>query len=132
VVVKLDKHKETLLHSRYKRVALSASKQSQRNVLADIDSITDIKKVIFGSGGFDLKLIPTLPGKRKSLKEAIAYSKYKNILVLIGPEGDFSDEEIELAKKNGFIPVSLGDLVLRVETAAVSVASFIRLYYSDM
>jgi 16S rRNA (uracil1498-N3)-methyltransferase len=49
-------------------------------------------------------------------------------LVFIGPEGDFTDEEVDLAKQSGFIPVTLGNLVLRVETAAVAVASFIRLY----
>jgi len=131
VVVKLDKHKETLLHERYKRIAFSACKQSQRNTLVTIDSITQVNKVISDSDEFDLKLIPTLPGKRKSLKEVIGDCKYKNILVLIGPEGDFSEDEIELAKQNGFIPVSLGDLVLRVEVAAVSVASFIKMYCID-
>ena len=130
VIVKLDKHKEVSLHERWKRIVFSASQQSQRNTLAAVDPVTDIKKVISGSADFDLKLIPTLLGRRKSLKETIINAKHKNILVLIGPEGDFSDEEVELAKKNGFIPISLGDLVLRVETAAVAVASFIRLYFS--
>ena len=41
------------------------------------------------------------------------------MLVLIGPEGDFSNEEIEMALQNGFIPVSFGDSRLRTETAAL-------------
>jgi 16S rRNA (uracil1498-N3)-methyltransferase len=45
--------------------------------------------------------------------------KGKDILILIGPEGDFSNEEVELAIKEGFIPVSLGDSRLRTETAAL-------------
>ena len=45
--------------------------------------------------------------------------KGQNALVLIGPDGDFSQEEVQLAKDNGFIPVSLGDARLRTETAAV-------------
>lgn len=81
------------------------------------------------SGSFDLKLIPTLTGERKPCKEILKESKAKNILVIIGPEGDFTSEELDSAKKAGCIPVSLGDLVLRVETAAVAVASFIHLYY---
>jgi 16S rRNA (uracil1498-N3)-methyltransferase len=52
-------------------------------------------------------------------------------LVLIGPEGDFTPEEIDLALKNGCAAVSLGDLTLRVETAAVAVASYIKLYNED-
>ena len=43
----------------------------------------------------------------------------ENVLVLIGPEGDFSKEEIALAYRNGFVPVSLGNSRLRTETAAV-------------
>jgi 16S rRNA (uracil1498-N3)-methyltransferase len=128
VIVKLDKNKEASLHERWKRISLAASQQSQRNSLVNVDYITEINELILNSSDFDLKLIPTLLGKRKSLREAIVNSRHKNILVVIGPEGDFSLEEVELAKKNGFIPVSLGNLVLRVETAAVSVASFIKLY----
>jgi 16S rRNA (uracil1498-N3)-methyltransferase len=87
-----------------------------------------LKDVLSESADFDLKLIPTLAAKGKSLKDIFADSKPKNVLVLIGPEGDFTDEEIGLALKAGFIPVTLGDLVLRVETACLAVASFIRLY----
>lgn len=43
----------------------------------------------------------------------------EKVLILIGPEGDFSTEEIELAKANGFIPVTLGESRLRTETAAI-------------
>ena len=76
-------------------------------------------------------MIPTLIQERKPLKEALEESKSKNILVIIGPEGDFTSDELDLAKKRGCIPVSLGDLVLRVATAAVAVVSFIRLYYAE-
>lgn len=131
VIVKLDKHKEAILHERWKRIASAASLQSQRNRLPVVEPVTDIKKVLADPANAGLKLIPTLLGDRKTLKDAIVNSKHRDILVLIGPEGDFSDEEVELAKKNGFVPISLGDLVLRVETAAVSVASFIKLYYSN-
>ena len=48
-------------------------------------------------------------------------------MVLIGPEGDFTPQEIALAEKAGFLPVSLGERVLRVDTAAIAVASFIKL-----
>jgi 16S rRNA (uracil1498-N3)-methyltransferase len=43
----------------------------------------------------------------------------KEVLILIGPEGDFSEEEVQLAMEKGFIPVSLGENRLRVETAAL-------------
>ncbi len=93
-----------------------------------VEPVRDIKEVLSASQEFDLKLIPTLSGERRALRDIFTKSSAKNILFLIGPEGDFSGEEIELAKKAGFIPVSLGDSVLRVETAALCVASFIRIH----
>jgi len=84
--------------------------------------------VLAESEDFDLKLIPTLLGERESLKNILTKPKCRNILVLIGPEGDFTPEEVALAKQAGCIPVSLGDLVLRVETAAIAAVSFIRFY----
>jgi 16S rRNA (uracil1498-N3)-methyltransferase len=129
VIVKLDKNKKVLRQRRWEKIALSASVQSQRNILPVIEPVRDIKEVLSQSSSYDLKLIPTLAGKRKTLKEVLGQSRPKDILVLIGPEGDFTAQEVELAKKAGFIPISLGDLVLRVETAAVAVAAFIKLYY---
>jgi 16S rRNA (uracil1498-N3)-methyltransferase len=131
VVVKLDSHKKELRNRRWEKIALSASCQSQRNSLVVLEPIRDFTEVIRSSKDFDLRLIPTLYAERKSLKVVLEESKPKNVLILIGPEGDFSDKEIKLAVKNGFIPVSLGDPVLRVETAAVAAASFLQLFYAE-
>ena len=131
MIVKLDKHKRLSRQERWKKIALNASLQSQRNTLPILEPIKNIKGLLSDSGSFDLKLIPTLIQERKPLKETLEESKSKNILVIIGPEGDFTSDELGLAKKMGCIPVSLGDLVLRVETAAVAVVSFIRLYYES-
>jgi 16S rRNA (uracil1498-N3)-methyltransferase len=128
VVIKLDEHKKILLHARWEKIAQNASRQSQRSRLPIIEPIKNIKEILSKREDFDLRLIPTLPGKRKSLKEIITKHKYKNIIILIGPEGDFTPDEVESAKRVGFVPLSLGNLILRVETAAVAVVSFIRLY----
>ncbi len=125
VIVKLNKYKRILRQERWKKIALNASLQSQRNTLPIIEPIKNIGQLLSDSGSFDLKLIPTLTEERKPLKEILKESKPKNILVIIGPEGGFTHEEINLAKKAGFIPVSLGDLVLRVETAAVTIISIL-------
>lgn len=128
VVIKLDKHKEVLRQQHWKKVALNAAQQSQRSTLPIIEQIKDLQEILLRSEDFDLKLIPTLAGERKALRDVFVGSRPKHVLVLIGPEGDFTEEEIALAKKSGCIPVSLGESILRVETAAVAVASFIRLY----
>ncbi len=131
VIVKLDKRKKLLRKERWDKIALNASQQSQRNALPILEPVKKIKEFLSDSENFDLKLIPALIGERKPLKEVLGNHKPKNILVMIGPEGDFTSGELELAEKAGCIPVTLGALVLRVETAAVAVTSFIRLYYGE-
>ena len=128
VIIKFDKNKETPRLQRWKKIALSASQQSQRDTLPVIESVKSLEEVLAEAKDYDLKLIPTITSKSIALKKILTQSRPKSILVLIGPEGDFTFKEIEMAKKAGCIPVSLGDLILRVETAAMAVTSFIRLY----
>lgn len=128
VVVKLDRQKKILKQKRWEAIALSACKQSQRSKLPIVEEVKHIDEVLSESGRYDLKLIPVLTGKRKTLREVFDSLKAKNVLVLIGPEGDFTPEEVSLARKFGCVLITLGELVLRVETAAVAVAGFIRLY----
>ncbi|MCX5696547.1 MAG: RsmE family RNA methyltransferase [Candidatus Omnitrophica bacterium] len=128
VIVKLDGSAAEARFARWQKVAQSASQQSQRISQPVVEKIKKIEEVIENSNSFDLKLIPALIGERRVLKEILDRGGYKNILVLIGPEGDFTPEELALAMRKGFIPVTMGEQVLRVETAAVAAASFIRLY----
>ena len=53
--------------------------------------------------------------------------KITSCSILVGPEGDFSNEEYEYAKESNFSSVSLGDNILRVETAAISVFAYIKI-----
>ena len=127
VIVKLDRNKMMTRCLRWNKIAQNASEQSQRNTLPMVDKIMDIRRILSISDNFDLKLILTLEGERKNIKEILAKANPKNILVLIGPEGDFTHPELDLAKKAGCAAVSLGDSVLRVETAAVAIVSVLRL-----
>jgi 16S rRNA (uracil1498-N3)-methyltransferase len=126
-VVKIAKDKAEAKIKRWKKIALSASEQSQRSTLAAIEPVMNIRGVLAKAQDFDLKLIPTLEGERRRLKEVLVQSPAKKILVLIGPEGDFTPEEIKMAFDAGCIPISLGDTVLRVDTAAIAVASVLML-----
>ncbi|MDD5120780.1 MAG: RsmE family RNA methyltransferase [Candidatus Omnitrophica bacterium] len=129
VIVKLSRQKKIERLERWNKIALSAAKQSQRSRLPVIKAVSGLKEIIARAGDFPLKLIPTLEGERKTLKALIhsAPKDINSIMVLIGPEGDFSPEEIVLSKSAGFQPVSLGRQVLRVDTAAIAVVSFIKL-----
>lgn len=128
VIVKWNKQKKLIQQKRWEKIALNVAQQSQRAILPVIEPVRNIKEALVDTSGYDLKLIPVLIDERKMLKDVLAQSSPKNVLVFIGPEGDFTPDEVALAKESGFIPITLGDNVLRVDTAAVATASFIRLY----
>ncbi|MDR1524695.1 MAG: 16S rRNA (uracil(1498)-N(3))-methyltransferase [Tannerella sp.] len=106
---------------RLNRIAVSAMKQSQKTTLPEISEITDFQNFIAhntaDTGGY--KMIGHCAGSEKKLIKDI-YKPGKNALILIGPEGDFSKEEIDAAISAGFYPVSLGESRLRSETAALA------------
>ena len=92
-------------------------KQSQKAVLPVLEGMTEFKK--FVSTPFDgRKFIAHCEEGEKPLLK-YTYHPGENALILIGPEGDFSPEEIKLALENGFEPISLGKSRLRTETAAL-------------
>jgi len=125
-VVKLDSAKTEARLKRWQKIAQSAAQQSQRSRIPVIESVARFEDVILNSQDYDLKLIPNLSGERKPIREVVAETRPKDVLVLVGPEGDFTAEEVGLALSQGFIAVSLGDTVLRVATAAIAVASYIK------
>jgi 16S rRNA (uracil1498-N3)-methyltransferase len=128
-IVRVGNNCETRLE-RWRKIARSAAEQSQRNTLPLIYPVTGLKDVFALAGEYHLKLILALTGDRKLLKEVRVSPEFSSIISLIGPEGDFTPQEIEEAVKAGFIPVSLGDTVLRVETAAVAISAYLKLYLS--
>lgn len=103
--------------ARLEKILISAMKQSQKAIVPKLDGMTDFKSFI--SAPFDGRkfIAHCEEGEKPLLKKT--YRAGENALILIGPEGDFSPEEIELARKNGFEPISLGESRLRTETAAL-------------
>lgn len=110
---------------RFRKVMIAAMKQSIKSKLPKIEDIIDFNKLV--KQPFDgQKFIAWIDDDVTELL-CDKYEKGQNALVLIGPEGDFSHEEVQLAKDNGFVPVSLGDVRLRTETAAVVACHTIQL-----
>lgn len=103
--------------ARLEKILISAMKQSQKATLPQLAGMTDFKS--FVNQPFDGRkfIAHCEDGDKTLLKQT--YRPGESALVLIGPEGDFSPEEIELALKQGFEPVSLGESRLRTETAAL-------------
>ena len=114
--------------ARYEGVAVNAAKQSARLTVPVIHPQKEFKDVIASFGPESLCLIPCLTGQRKPLKEVLqAIQGQRQIVFLIGPEGDFTSQEVDSAIKAGFIPVSLGETTLKVDTAAIIAVGFTRM-----
>jgi 16S rRNA (uracil1498-N3)-methyltransferase len=102
---------------RLEKILVAAMKQSGQTYLPEITGKTNFKDLV--SRPFNgIKLIAhCADGDKVTLKQSIIFGM--DLLILIGPEGDFDPAEIHLALQNGFIPVSLGDSRLRTETAGL-------------
>jgi len=110
---------------RMEKILISAMKQSRKAFLPALNPLTPFLTVV--SQPFEgQKFIATcLTGTKKHLKETAG--KSRNVLILIGPEGDFSEEEIRAAATNGFEEISLGTSRLRTETAGIAACHTVNL-----
>jgi 16S rRNA (uracil1498-N3)-methyltransferase len=123
----IDRHEERLDKKveRFKRVALNAAKQSKRLWFPELTEPMSFHDAITMEQSSEAKIfIPWLEGDRPLLSKALNDAgTAKKIIFFIGPEGDFTNEEIDQAKEIGAIPVSLGPNVLKVDTAAMLVTA---------
>ena len=114
--------------ARLEKILISAAKQSLKAAVPQVSEPISVKEYIAAHKDDEntLKLIAycfedeRIP--RRSIKEVLDSYQGSEIIVMIGPEGDFSKAEAELALEYGFIPVHLGASRLRTETAAVTAA----------
>jgi 16S rRNA (uracil1498-N3)-methyltransferase len=122
-----SKEKLSPKQERFQKVAINAAKQSGRLDVPKIHAMTnfaDALKVLDKQG---LALIPSLNGKPQHICKALSDAKAKGVVaVFIGPEGDFTPDEVALAEAAGCVSVSLGDTVLKVDTAAMTTVALCR------
>ncbi len=111
-----NSERKTINLDRIEKITISAIKQSQQAWLPKINSITPFNEIL--SARADQKLIAYVDATNPKHLHAVAQPQ-KKYLILIGPEGDFSNEELELAIQHGFEKVSLGSNRLRTETAGL-------------
>jgi len=118
--------KATLKHERLQQIIISAAKQSGQLFFPTLHQIQSLKEFQQSPNLlFDSFFIAHCEDEKQHLKNL--YKKDKTALLLIGPEGDFSSKEIELSINKNYIPVSLGNSILRVETAGVVACSIIQM-----
>ena len=102
---------------RVEKIVVSAVKQSLKARLPQLNEMTDFNKFITQPFPGQKFIAHCYEGEKPLLKDMVHPGE--DALVLIGPEGDFSEEEVRKATENGFIPISLGKSRLRTETAAL-------------
>ena len=123
-IVKLDKERFNKKKLRWESICKEASEQSKRTnipIIEDIKSIKDLTKE-----DADLKLVASTKEKEKLLNYYLqSIEDCAKIIMVIGPEGGISDREEDILVSNGYNRVSFGNLIFRVETATIYVASII-------
>jgi 16S rRNA (uracil1498-N3)-methyltransferase len=126
-VVKLDAKKEKKKLERYNMISMSAAKQSGRGVVPLVRKYMSFKQALEYAKKFDMNIIPYEDAKGiEESRQIISEIKGKKSLgIFIGPEGGFAASEVELAKSIGASVVTLGNRILRTETAGLAVLSII-------
>lgn len=128
-IVKLDAKKLEKKKVRWETICKEASEQSKRTDIPIIGDIMSLKELV--KLDYDMKLIASTKEKNKMLNYYLqSVNKCAKIIVVIGPEGGISDSEELFLNDNNFNSVSFGNLIFRVETAAIYVASILN-YYSS-
>lgn len=112
-----NSERKTIKTERLNKILVSAMKQSLDYYLPKLNAPTTFKEFILQPSTFKKFIAHCEESQKKPLSKSI--EKEDNVLILIGPEGDFTTNEIELAINNDFKPVSLGNKRLRTETAAL-------------
>ncbi len=126
-IVQVDSESAAQKQSKWQQIAIEAAKQCGQNWLPRVHTPRKLGDFFSQASeqAFDLRLIGSLQPDAQHLKKILAeYSnehgdRPRSVLMLIGPEGDFTPAELSLARRHGCQPITLGPVILRVETAAI-------------
>jgi 16S rRNA (uracil1498-N3)-methyltransferase len=124
-IVRLDEESATSKQTKWQSVAMEAAKQCGQNWLPQVHAPCSLPQFFKEHRRFDLQLIGSLQSDAVHLKKILAEyagehgDRPASVLMLVGPEGDFTPAELSLARGQGCRPITLGPIVLRVETASI-------------
>ena len=125
-IVQLDSESASQKQTKWQQIAIEAGKQCGQNWLPRVHMPKKLAEFFSAlEQPFDLRLIGSLQPDAQQLKKILeTYStehgdRPRSVLMLVGPEGDFTPAELALAHRNGCQPITLGPIILRVETAAI-------------
>src|SRR5262245_60725887 len=125
-IVQLDSESASQKQVKWQQIAIEAAKQCGQNWLPRVHAPKLLAEFFSASDQpFDLRLIGSLQPDAQHLKKILeTYSsehgnRPRSVLMLVGPEGDFTPAELALARRHGCQPITLGPIILRVETATI-------------
>lgn len=131
-VVRLEGAKADKKVERWQKIAEAAAKQSKRDIIPQVQHVQTMQQML-ANNDLQHKIIAYECEDRLGLKTALqSCDNLQELLLIIGPEGGISEFELELARKNGAVPVSLGKRILRAETAGVVALSAILYETGDL
>lgn len=127
-IIKLDSKKQDKKIERWNILAKEASEQSHRNILSHVDNIHTLKEINYEH--YDLVLVAYEKENSSTVLKSLLSNFYQNILIVIGPEGGFTEQEIQYLEsiKNSHL-VGLGKRILRSETASSYILSVLSYVY---
>jgi 16S rRNA (uracil1498-N3)-methyltransferase len=120
---------------RWQRIAMESCKQCNRPYPPDIRPLTTINECLTNAGRHDLKLIfweETADLTLKAIANTIREEQPRSVFFMIGPEGGLADDEIAIAKQQGFLSVTLGKQILRAETASLAAAAILQFLLGNL
>ncbi len=124
VKFKADKKQQRIQH--WKHIVQHAAEQSYRTILPDLNEVDSLSEWVQKQSGLKVFLDPYA---EKSLREL--QPDKQQVTLLAGPEGGFSDHERGVAISAGFIPIRLGQRILRTETASLAALSAVQMLWGD-
>ncbi len=127
-----EKVEKRLVH--WRNIAVSSAKQCGRPVPASLFPPMFLAELLAEFSREDcLKVVLWEEEESSGLKPLLkAFPKRNKIIGMIGPEGGFSANEIRMAKKEGFVPVSVGNRILRAETAGLTLVALVQYEWGDL
>src|SRR5437867_2651048 len=125
-IVQIDSNTAAQKQRKWQQIAIEAGKQCGQNWLPRVHPPKKLAEFFSATEQpFDLRLIGSLQPDARNLKSILEMylgqhtGRPRRVLMLVGPEGDFTPAELALARRHGCEPITLGPIILRVETAAI-------------
>lgn len=131
-VVRLDPREASRKQEKWRRIIMEACKQCGQNWLPEIHAPAPYREVMVSLPPHDLRLIAAIQEDSRPLKSILQAraqqqaGEIHSALLCIGPEGDFTPDEYQLARDHACLPMTLGPIILRVETATMYGLSVLR------